>query len=165
MKNQRKPRITAAWQTLGIVFTMLFVMAFACDNDRNDNSRRAEIETDNPPGNTNPNSPANTDVLTEAMVKKLVTAKVNSAATSYVRSVTVTFESVRFTEPLTARIAGQYGDNHYKGAVVYPVRVKFTIVRQYAGSPDEMIKGHKEFDIYKNYYGEWDYQKARDVEE
>ena len=92
---------------------------------------------------------------TEEVVRQYVTRRQEKLTKSSTgpKSVTVTFESIRFGTSRKANARDEF-DGIPKGETVYPVRVKYTAVYHW-GSGDEEKQIHYDYEFYKDNYGEW----------
>lgn len=102
-----------------------------------------------------PTTLATADDPTEEIVKRHI-IKGEEKLTKYSsgpKSVTVTFEGVRFGQARTATRSDE--DNGVpRGGTVHPVRVRYTSVHHYSNT-DEEHKYHNEYDFYRDSFGEW----------
>lgn len=102
-------------------------------------------------------SVANVAAPTEADVKQFITRKEEALATdvgSAHKSVTLTFESIRFGTPRKAN-AGDRVDKLITGSTVYPARVKYTSHRTWGNGDTEDKKIHYAYEFYQDEYKEW----------
>ncbi len=129
--------------SLGLVFVLCFGLAFTHKRVSSGNTVSTGLRT---------TSPAD---LTEEIVKQIVTKRENNL-TKYStgpKSVTVTFESVRFGKTRGANRQDEI-DGIPPGETVHPVRVKYTSMYHYSNT-DEEKNIHYDYNFYKDSYGEW----------
>jgi hypothetical protein len=127
---------------LGLVFVLCFGVASASEVD-NVGSTNAEGST-----------AAGSASLTEDVVKQLITKREENLTKSSTgpKSITVTFESIRFGQ--SRRANEQDKIDGIPTQTVYPVRVKYTAVHQYANE-DQSKEHHYNYNFYEDSYGEW----------
>ena len=94
---------------------------------------------------------------TEAIVKRFITKQEERLATgvgSSHKSVTVTFESVRFGQKRAANARDRVV-NGITGKTLYPVRVQYTSHRTWGNGETEAKKIHYGYEFYVDEFGEW----------
>ena len=97
---------------------------------------------------------AGSDGLTEDIVKRYVTRKAEALAKSSTgpKSISVTFENIRFGKPRRANAQDKI--DGIRGKTVYPVRVQYTATYHWMNE-DEVNKIHYDYSFYKDSYDEW----------
>jgi hypothetical protein len=141
--------------TVRIVFVMLLSFALACKED----TKNTNVLIDN--GKTNPSRAAanseSSDALSEDIVKQVFAKQANSSAnqsgSTEAKPASVTFQSIQFGITRKANIKDE-SEGVPPGATMHPVRVKYTVVTNFAGKEREN-KYDEDYYLYKDKFGAW----------
>ncbi len=141
--------------TVRIVFVMLFSLALACkDDSKNTNQLIDNGKTNTTKASTNSE---NSDDLTEDIVKQVFTKQANSSVneggSTDTKPASVAFQSIQFGITRKANIKDE-SEGVPPGATMYPVRVKYTVVTNFAGKEREN-KYDEDYYLYKDKFGAW----------